>query len=193
MRSCTNHFLQRWTERIIGIKIEKEIKDYIISNRQMIIDHANKTLDHAQFIYTGAIGNNVVRNYFIEDDIIFVTNTTNDALITVYKIDLGFTTELNVTVRKGLVEEIHRLTSEYEEQEIKAMLEVDKKYEEADKLEEQIKVIKEQLALMEKQRDFMKEEAKMLKSSATNTALEIKRFTLMLVNSKEYKDDLRSI
>ena len=159
----------------------------------MIIEHANKTLDHAEFIYTGAIGNNVVRNYFIEDDIIFVTNTSNDALITVYKINLGFTPELNVTVRKGLMVEIKKLTTEYEEQELQALLEVDKKYVEADDLEGQISVMKEQLALMEKQRDFIREEAKILKSKPQNTGLELKKFTMMLVNSKEYRDDLRSI
>lgn len=190
MKNCTNHFVERWTERIVGITTEREKKEYITNNRQMIIEHANKTLEYADFIYTGAIGNNKVMNYYIEDDIIFVTNTTNDALITVYKINLGFTPELNVTVRKGLMEEIKRLTSLYEEEELKAMMEVDKRYEEADNLEGQIVIIKEQLALMEKQRDFIKQEAKMLKTNSQNTGLELKKFTAMLVNSKEYREDL---
>jgi hypothetical protein len=193
MKNCTNHFLERWTERIVGIKTDREKKDYITSNRQMIIEHANKTLEHADFIYKGAIGTNKECNYYIEDDIIFVLNATNDALVTVYKIDLGFTPELNVTVRKGLMEEIKRLTAEHEEVELEAMLEVDKKYEQADKMEDQIKIMKEQLALMEKQRDFVKQEAKMLKEKSSHVGLELKKFTMMLVNSKEYKDDLRSI
>jgi hypothetical protein len=193
MKNCTKHFLERWTERIVGIKTDKERNDYITSNRQMIIDHANTTFEHADFIYTGQIGNNTVKNFYIKDDIIFVANTSNDALITVYKIDLGFTPELNVTVRRGLLEEIRRLTAEHEEIELQAMLEVDKKYEEADKMEDQIKIMKEQLLLMEKQRDFVKQEANMLKSRSLNTGLELKKFTTMLVNSKEYKDDLRNI
>jgi hypothetical protein len=96
-------------------------------------------------------------------------------------------------VRKGLMEEIKRLTAEHEEVELEAMLEVDKKYEQADKMEDQIKIMKEQLALMEKQRDFVKQEAKMLKEKSSHVGLELKKFTMMLVNSKEYKDDLRSI
>lgn len=193
MKNCTKHFIERWVERIVGISTEREKNNYITQNRQMIIEHANKTIEHATFIYKGAIGTNKECHYFIEDDIIFVTNTTNDALITVYKIDLGFTPELNVTVRKGLVKEIQRLTVEHDEIELKAMLEVDKKYMEADNMEDRIKVLKEQLALMEKQRDFVKEEAKMLKTKAMNSGFELKKFTMMLVNSREYKDDLRSI
>lgn len=193
MKNVTNHFLERWTERIVGVKTDREKRDYINQNKNMIVEHANKTFEHAEFIYTGAIGSNVERNYFIEDDIIFVTNLSNDALITVYKIDLGFTPELNVTVRKGLMEEIKRLTSEHMEIELEASIEVDKKYEEADRMEDQIKIMKEQLVLMEKQRDFIKQEANMLKSKSLHTGLELKKFTIMLVNSKEYKDDLRSI
>lgn len=190
MKNCTNHFVERWTERIVGITTEREKKDYITNNRAMIINHANTTIEHAEFIYTGAIGNNKIMNYFIKDDIIFVTNTTNDALITVYKINLGFTPELNVTVRKGLMEEIKRLTGLHEEEELKAMMEADKKYEEADNIEGQIVIMREQLSLMEKQRDFIKQEAKMLKTNSQNTGLELKKFTAMLVNSKEYREDL---
>lgn len=190
MKNCTNHFVERWTERIVGITTEREKKDYITNNRAMIINHANTTIEHAEFIYTGAIGNNKIMNYFIKDDIIFVTNTTNDALITVYKINLGFTPELNVTVRKGLMEEIKRLTGLHEEEELKAMMEADKKYEEADNIEGQIVIMREQLSLMEKQRDFIKQEAKMLKTNSQNTGLELKKFTAMLINSKEYREDL---
>lgn len=193
MKNCTNHFIERWIERIVGISTERERKDYITKNRQMITEHANKTFEHATFIYTGQIGNNVTRNYFIEDDIIFVTNTSNDALITVYRIDLGFPHDINATVRKGLIDEIQKLTAQHEQEELEAMMQVDKKFDEADKLEEQIKIMKEQLSLMEKQRDFIKEEAKILKTTAMNTGLEIKKYTMMLVNSKEYREDLRSI
>jgi hypothetical protein len=193
MKNATKHFLERWVERIVGVTTEKERNDYINSNRQMLIEHANKTFEHAEFIYTGVIGNNTVKNYYIEDDIIFVTNTTNDALITVYRIDLGYTSDINAYVRRNLLVEIQRLTAEHEEIELEAMVEVDKKNEEAELLDDQIKVMQEQLRLMERQRDFLKQEAKNLKSKSLNTGLELKKFTMMLVNSKEYKDDLRSI
>lgn len=192
MKSCTNHFLQRWTQRIVGITTEREIKDYITQNRQMIIEHANKTFEHAEFLWKGAIGDNTVKNFHIQNDLIYVTNLTNDAFVTIYKVDLGFTDELNATVRKGLVEEIKRLTEEKEELELQIAIEVEDTYHKADQIEEQIKIMEEQLVNMKKERDFLKQSAKSIQSKSLNTGLELKRFTNMLVNSKEYKDDIQA-
>jgi hypothetical protein len=192
MKNCTKHFLERWTERIVGVTTEKERNDYIVNNRQMISDHANKTFEYAEFIYTGQIGDNLVRNYYIEDDIIYVTNTTNDAFITVYKVDLGFTPELNITVRKGLIDEIKKLTSEKEDIELQVLMEIDDKKHKAEIISEEIKLMEMQVANLRKQKAFVDEEVKNLNSKSLNTGLELKRYTMMLVNSKEYKEDLRS-
>jgi hypothetical protein len=192
MRNVTKHFTERWVERIVGITNQKERDDYISRNRQMITEHANETFEHADFIYKGAIGDNITKNYYIKDDNIYVTNTSDDAFITIYKIDLGFTPELNATVRKGLMVEIAKLTEEKNEIDQRAEEEVLSKYYEADKMEDEIKILELQVANMKKQREFIKEEAKMIQSRSLNTGLELKRYTMMLVNSKEYKDDLRS-
>jgi hypothetical protein len=193
MKNSTKHFLKRWVERVIGITTEKERDEYISTNKEMIEEHANKTFKFAQFLYKGQIGDNVTRNYHIKDNLIFVTNTTDDAFITIYEVDLGFTDELNATVRKGLVEEIKKLTTEKEEIEFKIELEVEEIYHKADSIEEQIKIMKEQVANMEKERDFYKQEAKAMKSKSLNTGLDLRRYTLMLVNSKEYKKDLTTM
>lgn len=192
MKNLTNHFFKRWTERIVGITTEREKTDYINKNREQIIDHANKTFEHANFIWSGQIGDNTTKNFYIEDDIIFVTNTTNDALITVYKVDLGFTPELNVTVRKGLVDEIQKLTKEKEAIEYQIMEEVENKKHKSEQLADEIKIVEQQLANLKTQKKFVDEEVKNIGSKSLNTGLELKRFTMMLVNSKEYKEDLRS-
>lgn len=193
MKNCTKHFIERWTERITGITTEKEAKDYINQNRDMIAEHANKTFEYAEFIYKGQIGDNVTRNYHIKDDLVFVTNTTDDAFITVYKVDLGFTEDINANVRKGLIKEIQKLRTEKDDVEFEILLEVEAKNQQVDTATDQITIMEEQLKTLKKQREFLKEEIKHINSKSLNIGLDLRKYTLMLVNSKEYKDDLLSI
>lgn len=193
MKNCTKHFLERWTERIVGITTEKERNEYISLNRDMIVEHANKTFEYSQFVYKGQIGDNITRNYYIKDDIVFVTNTTDDALITIYKVDLGFTEELNVTVRKGLIDEIAKLREEQNAVEFEILIEVENKEFEISSVDENIKILEEQLHNLKKQKHSAEQEVKSIKSKALNTGLELKKYTLMLVNSKEYKKDLTTM
>lgn len=193
MKNCTSHFYQRWTERIVEITTDREMKEYISKNKEMISEHANKTFEFAERIYTGQIGDNVTRNYHIKDDIVFITNTTDDAFVTVYKVDLGFTEELNSTVRKGLIEEIHRLSEEKDDIEIHMLEEIESKEFEIISTEEQIKILQEQMDNLKKSKTFKEEEVKQMKKESLNVGLELKKYALMLVNSKEYKNDLLSM
>lgn len=192
-RNFTKHFVERWVERIVGIKTEKERNDYISTNREMIIEHANKTFEYGQFIYKGQIGDNVTRNYHIKDNLVFVTNTNDDAFITIYPVDLGFTDELNSTVRRGLIEEIKKLTAEKEEVEFQILLEVEDKEHQASAIDDNIKILEEQLANLRRQKTFVQEEVKNIRSKSLDTGLELRKYTLMLVNSKEYKKDLTTM
>ncbi|OJT57413.1 coiled-coil domain-containing protein [Bacillus licheniformis] len=193
MKNCTNHFNLRWTERIVGIEGEKEIKDYVAKNKDLIYEHANKTFEFATFIYKGQIGDNVTRNYHIKDNIIFVTNTSDDAFITTYKIDFGLPEDLNVTIRKRLIEEIEKLRNEKEDIELKILEEVEDKEHEIETTEDNIKILEEQISNFRKQKEFLQNEVKSIKSRSLNVGLELKKYTLMLVNSKDYKKDLTTL
>lgn len=192
MINCTNHFAERWVERIVGLKDDREKREYMSKNRDMITQHANTMFENADFLWKGQIGDNTTKHYYMKDDTVLITNTTNDAFVTVYKIDLGFTPELNVTVRKGLVAEIEKLREEKESIEETILTELVLKESEASSLEEEEKIIQEQLKNVQARRKFINEEVKNIKSKSLNTGLELKRYTMMLVNSQEYKEDLRS-
>ena len=193
MKNCTKHFIERWVERIIGIKTKDERNLYITQNRDQLIKHANETFDYAQFIYKGQLGDNITRHYYIKDDIVLILNTTEDALITVYKVDLGFTPEINANVRKELLKEIENLHKVKDESDFEILTELESKEASLNLIDEQIKILQQQLDNLKKQRSFKVEEIKMTKEKSSNVELEIKRFTLMLVNSKEYKEDLQSM
>lgn len=191
--NSTKHFNLRWTERVTRIKGEKEVKEYISKNKEMINEHANKTFEYATFIYKGSIGDNQTRNYYVKDDMVFVTNTTDDAFITIFLVDLGFTDELNMTVRKGLIEEIQRLSDEKEVIEAEIINEIDDKESEVLAMEGEIEVLSQQLANLKERKNFLKGTVNNIEKKSLHTELELKRYTMMLVNSKEYRNDLTSL
>ncbi|MFQ3543455.1 hypothetical protein Q7A53_05165 [Halobacillus rhizosphaerae] len=192
MKNCTKHFLERWAERVLEVD-RKEINAYITKNKDQIHEHANTTFEYAQFIYKGAIGDNVTRNYYIKDDIVFVNNTTDDAFITTYKVDLGYPDELNATVRRELLKEIEKLTLEKDEADFKILEQLEEKEMKASIIEDEIRHAEEQLKFLKDQRDFAKDEINNLKKCSLQTGHNLKKYTMLLVNSKEYKSDLLSM
>lgn len=193
MKSCTKHSLERWTERIVGITTKKERDDYIRDNREQIAEHMNKSFDYAEFIYKGQIGDNVTRNYYIQGNMIFVMNTTDDAFITVYKVDFNFTDEINLHVAKELVREIHRLVAEKEEVDFKILEEVELKQSESEQLEIQIKILNEQAKILSDSKRTLDESVKVIKSKSRIVDLDIQKYTNQLVNSKEYREDIKTM
>lgn len=188
--NITKHFLERYVERIVEID---EVKSYIAMNKDMLEEHILKTFEHSEKIYRGQIGDNITRNYYIKDDIVMISNTTDDALITVYKVDLGFTDELNKTVRQGLIEEIRSLTQSKEAIDGIVYVSVDKINNEIDNIDEEIKLLNKKIEILKSEKEFKKEEINQHKSKSLNAGLDIKKYTLMLVNSKDYKKDLTEL
>lgn len=191
MKNCTKHFVERWVERVLDITDKNTRDEYIRDNRDMIIANANKTFEFATYLYKGQIGDNISRNYYIKDNTVFVTNTGNDALITVYQVDLGFTDELNTTVRKGLIKEIVKLSAEKEEIEFQILTELEDKKQKLESFDDEIGILKEKIKNLESQKEFAKQEIKNIEGKSIDIGLSIKRFVLMLVNSKDYKKDLQ--
>ncbi|MNH27602.1 hypothetical protein D3C79_877210 [compost metagenome] len=159
----------------------------------MIIQHANTTFEHAQLIYKGQIGDNITRNYYIQGDLVYVVNTDDTAFITVYKIDLGFTEELNTTVRKGLLEEIARLQEEKYEIECSMAQEVESKEQEIGNIEDELSILQARMKHLEDKKKFTRQEINNIKGKSIDVGLSIRKHTLTLVNSQEYKKDLQSI
>jgi hypothetical protein len=192
MLNASKHFIKRWVTRIGEID-EKDADAYISKNRDKIVEHANKTFDFADFLYKGQIGDNVTRNYYIKDSIVFVTNVTNDALVTVYRVDMGFPSHIQSNVIKGLLEEIRALNVEKAaaEQEMEEKLR-DKEHDAA-VIDDEIAIAEQRLKALKEEREFNKLEQANIKKASLNVGLELKRYTLMLVNSKELKQDLQAV
>lgn len=191
MKNCTKHAIERWVERIVGITTKLEKEEYIKNNLEQIKEHINKTFSYSEFIYKGQIGDNITRNFYIKDDIVLVLNTTNDAVITVYKVDFGFTKEINLSVAKQLLVEITKLIQEKEKIEEEMTVEIEGLQNENELLNTQISILEKQLEELKLRKKSTEDYIKSKKASSNVIDLEIKKFINNLVNSKEYREDVK--
>lgn len=191
MKNCTKHAIERWVERIVGITTKLEKEEYIKNNLEQIKEHINKTFSYSKFIYKGQIGDNITRNFYIKDDIVLVLNTTNDAVITVYKVDFGFTKEINLSVAKQLLVEITKLIQEKEKIEEEMTVEIERLQNENELLNNQISILEKQLEELKLRKKSTEDYIKSKKASSNVIDLEIKKFINNLVNSKEYREDVK--
>lgn len=193
LMNTTRHFLIRWVERIVGITDEVARNAYITENAEQIKSHASETFAYSTFLWKGQLGNNVTRHYYIKDDLVILTNTTDDALITVFKIDFSFPGDINSYVRKGLIKEIERLHIEKEKAETLILEEMSLKEEALAKVKEEIRILEEQLKAQKEREKFLITDISTMEKSSKVIDLEIKKNTNLLINSKEYREDLSMI
>ena len=83
---CTTHAIKRWAERILGYE-DKKSTSYVYNNRDKIAKDIRENLKDSELVYFGEHKNNPVRNYYIKDNVMFVTNDNNDTVITVMDVD----------------------------------------------------------------------------------------------------------
>lgn len=186
------HFAERWAERVIGMS-HLASKEYAKLNFELIKEHANKTFEHSVFVWQGQLYDNITRKYYMDDDIVLVVNTTGDAMITTYKVDFGFPGDGNSQARKALVKEIHRLSKEKEDSDFQVLIEMEKKKNELVVIDENILISQAQLTNLKEHKVFIESEIKNINRNSNHLDLEIKKFTNMLVNSKEYREDIKSM
>jgi hypothetical protein len=100
------HILKRYCERVLGMTDEKEIKKYINDNRDEVTKNIMDIKDKSNHIFTGKIGDNIVRNFYITENICFVCGEKDDIPITMYKLQYGFSSEIDLKIVEGLYENI---------------------------------------------------------------------------------------
>ncbi|MCY9737484.1 hypothetical protein M5X17_27665 [Paenibacillus alvei] len=192
-KNITKHFMQRWVERVIGITDEQNLKSYIVENNDKLTANINLTFDYANFIYKGQIGDSITRNYYIKDDIVFVLDSANDVMITCYKVQFGITSGIDKYVRKQLVADISRMRNEYDEAQEVLEQELVADRENLERIRDDIKAEKEKLKYLEEQEKCLNDYIRSKQNKNKSMFIEIERLIKMIVNSKEYRNDLKQM
>jgi hypothetical protein len=188
-----NHFYLRYVQRIEGIEDEKEAKQYIAMNKEILTEKINRMYENSRRIYKGQIGDNITRVFNIVDNIILVINSTEDALITLYRVDFGFNDKINRSIVKELIEELEQLEQKKQEEEAKTREYIEQRTIYKNNIELRIKVLLEELKNLQDQKKVVEADIEYALSTVQSLNKKIEHTANMLCNSLEYKRELKAI
>lgn len=146
----SNHCKQRYVERITGIVDSKEIKRYLATEEENVVENIHKMLHYGNIIYEGKNfephDSNIVKIVLNGTWLVFVGKDSNTA-ITMYKIDLGLGEEFNKSYVGQFLKSLEDIDLSYgeTEDEVKeSASEIDVEIEECNrKIEEHKEIIKQ--------------------------------------------------
>ncbi len=190
----TNHCIRRYVERIKGINNSIEVKEYIAVNQDQIEKEINKMFTYADFVIEAQIGGDKTnKRFYIRDNVIFVVNSDDKVIITLYKIDFGFPEATNRKITKDLIEEIHNLDEQLEEKNKSVSEYVESKKLEIDTWNNEISCLEEKIKCLK--RKIKVNECSIDESVQSNNVIrtQLKDYANKLCNSIEYKMDLKEL
>lgn len=156
----TNHILERFVERTMN-KTGIETKQYLAQNEDKVKEQILKLYEYSELFWYGKIKDHNFAYFTINrDGWVFVIDKNKTTLITVYKVDLGLSTEFN----KQYIQEIKN----YVELELEGIFKMKDAYnnnsidnsETIDTIRENIKTLKTQIALYESQVKLIEDKQK---------------------------------
>jgi DNA repair exonuclease SbcCD ATPase subunit len=153
MRGCEEmvireHAYKRYTCRILGVTGDKEIKEYIVQNKPQLTEEINRLRDESIFIWFGAIGDQTPKNFYLNGNLVFVCNEENDAIITIFVINYGFSHAINNNIIQSLLKELNDIDNEIKAKKSEISGELPRKQAEISALDEQIKIHEQQLEIL---------------------------------------------
>lgn len=148
--SISNHCKQRYTQRIRGITDQKEVKRYMTTEDEEIVENVRKMLQYGSVIYEGKNfalhDNNIIKIVLNGTWIVFVAKESNTA-ITMYKIDLGLGEELNKSYVQAFLDQLKVIDDSYGETEdnvLESTVDIDIEIEKCDEKIEEYKSMMKQ-------------------------------------------------
>ena len=192
--NVTEHCKRRYVERIKKITNSVEIKEYVAKNMEQIVSDINKMFAYSEFIIETQInGDKTSKRYYIRDDIIFVVDTEDKTIITLYRIDFGFPDKTNRQIVKDLREEIYNLKDDFDSQGKSIDSYVNAKKINIENWQCEIEMLQEQINCFKRKITVAEEEIDEKRKSSNVTRLKLKDYANKLCNSLEYKLDLKEL
>jgi hypothetical protein len=188
--NISNHFYERYVERIVGIADNTERKQYIVTNKDKLTEHISKLWEHAEFIWKGALYSNTTGNFYLRDNIVIVTDVQNTCLITLYRIDYGFKDELNRLIAQETLQDIARKRNELEIVETYIGHRVEELQIEGDDIQARIKHHESALASLRQRAKANEESIKAVRLQSDELRRDIEVDFHRICNSIEYKREV---
>lgn len=111
MINITKHALKRYVERFVSTDKE-QVQDLINANKDLYEKELIKMFDHSRHLFSGKFNTKVTQaSFWLADDIILVTDTEHTKIITLYRVEYGFSKSINKSILKDLRRE-HEVSKE---------------------------------------------------------------------------------
>lgn len=197
LTKISDHAVRRYLTRIRDVSLNAtEMVQYIHDNNERIDKEIKKLFDFATCFYEGIIGkaSNKPARFYINDDIILVTNRNGDELITIYKVNFNYGDDdegsIDRTVARRLLNKIQTLHTLKEHYKTENSVKSEQLTYEVDSLKAQIKLAESTLNNLKNQ---LKVHEEMIKDINSNIGLvdnEIEQKCHQLINYVEYQKSL---
>lgn len=185
--NITRHCLERYVERIKGITDKTEKNAYITNNRERLEEHINEMFSHAKFIYKGQVGaDNASKNFYLLQDVGFVLSTDNN-LITIFKINFDFPQDAKQYVIDSLVKHIQELEEQFKIEKEKVDEEIIQMEQQKELNNNEIKELEARIKLLKDKNTTMDMHKKTLLQETALIATQQQRYVYQLFGATELK------
>lgn len=145
----TNHILERFVERTMN-KTGTEMKQYLAQNEDKVKEQILKLYEYSELFWYGKIKDHDFTYFTINrDGWVFVIGKDKITLITVYKVDLGLSTEFNKQYIQEIKNYVEKEMTEIETFKNKCVATALEAKEEIEAIKDNIKTLKQEIALNE--------------------------------------------
>ena len=108
----SQHCKQRYSERIIGNSDANAVNKFIANNEEKIKTDINKMISFGDCIFIGKQsqkdGKGKVLNVYLKDTWVVLVDTSNETVVTVFRIDLGCGDDFNMQYISKMMDKINQ-------------------------------------------------------------------------------------
>lgn len=192
--NVTSHARERYLERIEGIlDIDKRkdlLKNDIQNTEEKIIDLYN----NGHKIFEGSLyEKQPSSSFYLSDNIILVLNAKNESIITLYKVDFGFSESTNRATLLSLLEDVTTLEEEIDLVAESSYFSIDKLESEICSNEFQIQSLESQLFLLKENNKLLETNKKTIENQLQNKILKKETALKSICNSMKFKMDILAL
>lgn len=191
MITVSNHFRERYAERIKGITDIATRNSYAYQNADMILEWATKMLEYGDTFYSGTVGNKYAdRKYVRCGEYILVQNPVDEVLITIFEIGFGFDVNNNKEISRIMASEINTLQNEIELAEVVSLEINEQVNDEIALIDLQIEQLKRTLELLEADKEALKVKAKRSKFDVNEKLNKLEQLFIRVL-SKGFGEEIK--
>lgn len=187
MINITKHALKRYVERFVDPD-KASLQDLLSLNKELYEKELIKMFEHSKHIFDGKFNDRQPKTSFhLADDIILVTDTECTKIITLYRVEYGFSKVINKSILNDLL--LEREMAEVNYMQIKENRSEEKKslLYSRDNLDADIKSLEETLKAMKESKNSLDNYITNFNYEETKAKTEIDTLAQKIVYSINYK------